>query len=56
MICMAHISMTTSDHEQLASKIKEATKEVSKDVSKAKEVLKQTGFYTPTGKLKRACS
>lgn len=48
--------MTTNEHKQLTSKIRKATKEVSKDASKAKEVLKQTGFYTPTGKLKRACS
>lgn len=48
--------MTTNEHKQLTSKIKEATKEVSKDASKAKEVLKRTGFYTATGKLKRACS
>ena len=48
--------MTTNEHKQLSSKIRKATKEVSEDASKAKEVLKKTGFYTPTGKLKKACS
>lgn len=48
--------MTAKEHKLLSSKIKEATKEVSKDPEKAKEVLMQTGFYTPKGKLKKACS
>jgi hypothetical protein len=48
--------MTTNEHKLLTAKIKEATKEVSKDPKKAREMLMQTGFYTPTGKLKKACS
>jgi hypothetical protein len=48
--------MTNKEHKLLSAKIKEATREVSKDPKKAKEMLMQTGFYTPTGKLKKACS
>jgi hypothetical protein len=48
--------MTNKEHKLLSDKIEEARKEVSKDPKKAREMLMQTGFYTPTGKLKKACS
>jgi len=48
--------MTTKEHKQLSSKIKQVTREVSKNPSKAAALLQQTGFYTKKGHLKKACS
>jgi hypothetical protein len=47
--------MTAKEHKQMSSKIKQITKEVSKDASKAAALLQRTGFYTKNGTLKKAC-
>ena len=47
--------MTSKEHKQLTSKIKQIKKEVSEDASKAEALLQRTGFYTEKGNLKKAC-
>lgn len=48
------IEMTSQEHKQLASKIKQTAKEVAKDPLKSKELLVAVGICDKKGNLKKS--
>jgi hypothetical protein len=48
--------MTDQERRQLLSKMKKTAKEVTGSSAAAQKVLRQTGVYTPKGKIKKAFS
>lgn len=45
--------MSDKDRRQLLAKMKRTARTINNDSAAAKKVLRQTGIYTPAGKLKR---